>query len=793
MAQFIQMICPNCGGDLIKVDGDMYRCENCHVYHKIDNRNLHHDLLDVAAIRESLNFKLAEQKCRKLLQEYASADLTDVYWNLLLCEQRVVFETDQKGAQFPSFYDIVPTDIESSENYKKCNEYLNRFNSQNAYNYEELVDKMVSAKRKYRRIRESSKPFDIFICFKKSRSESEGGGETRDYKIAYQLYNVFCKSYNVFFSEETLFNIGGVTEYEPHIYHALYTAKIMFLICSKREYLESQWVKNEWSRFKRMADNAQQTKVIIPIFVDDFTPEYLPDDIKSCQGLNNDMYLIDRLKTSVNNFLHPVDKEAELNAKIEAEVQRRLKTVNIQPVSKPIAQQVTTTLKPTAPQPQPTTKVGVAPDYIVPYGTKKIKEVEFENRTRIKTAIIPDTVTSIEDGAFRGCTELKSVTIPNSVKKIGDCAFSNCVALTSVKIPDSVETIGDWAFHYCPSLTDITIPGETHLGACVFYDCKGLKNVTIGDGATNIAYNTFYGCNELKNVNIPKSVKSIDEGAFSGCRSLQVFWISGNVTNIGSNAFWDCRQLAAIIFEGTVKQWNNISKGRDWDKNTYLSFVTCSDGKIDMSLIYELHGDTYTVVGDKRRTLFTLEIPNENGNIPVTAISNKAFYNHSGFSSVTIPESITSIGDSAFYGCSNLKTVNFNATDCSNMGESVFGNCGKLDTVNIGNNVTNIPVYAFKGCTGLTSVTIPDSVKSICGEAFGGCTGIKSVTIGSGIETIGSYVFKGCSALTDITYNGTTEQWKNLIKAKYWNDGTGKYVVHCTDGDLKKSIFNKNI
>lgn len=118
--------------------------------------------------------------------------------------------------------------------------------------------------------------------------------------------------------------------------------------------------------------------------------------------------------------------------------------------------------------------------------------------------------------------------------------------------------------------------------------------------------------------------------------------------------------------------------------------------------------------------------------------------------------------------------------------------------------------YAFYGCSGLTSITIPDSVTSIGGSAFNNCRGLMSVVIGNGVEGIGSdafnsctsltsitihdsvtsidnYAFSGCSNLTDINYNGSMEEWNKIVKAESWNSATGNYVVHCTDGDIKKS------
>ena len=161
-----------------------------------------------------------------------------------------------------------------------------------AEKFGELASKMQQVKHLYERINESSKPYDIFICFKKTASE---GGDTPDTGLATDIYNNFAKDYNIFFSERSLKNIA-VREFEPNIYYALYSAKVMLLLCSRKEYVESQWVKNEWSRYYAFANHAGSDKTIIPIFIDDFSPRDLPMELSSYQGFKDDRHLFNDLK-----------------------------------------------------------------------------------------------------------------------------------------------------------------------------------------------------------------------------------------------------------------------------------------------------------------------------------------------------------------------------------------------------------------------------------------------------------------------------------------------------------------
>ena len=188
------------------------------------------------------------------------------------------------------------------------------------------------------------------------------------------------------------------------------------------------------------------------------------------------------------------------------------------------------------------------PDSVTSIGYKA-----FDDCTSLTSVTIPDSVTSIGDSAFSGCTSLTSVTIPDSVTSIGDSAFSGCTSLTSVTIPDSVTSIGDWAFSYCTSLTSVTLPDSvTRIGERAFYYCTSLTSVTIPDSVTSIGGWAFYECTSLTSVTIPDSVTSIGNGAFKGCTSLTSVTIPGSVTRIGVGAFASCTSLTSVTIPDSV-------------------------------------------------------------------------------------------------------------------------------------------------------------------------------------------------------------------------------------------------
>ncbi|MBR4264112.1 MAG: leucine-rich repeat protein [Paludibacteraceae bacterium] len=339
------------------------------------------------------------------------------------------------------------------------------------------------------------------------------------------------------------------------------------------------------------------------------------------------------------------------------------------------------------------------------------------------------SVTSIGENAFRDCSGLTSVTIPESVTSIGNRAFEDCSGLTSVTIPNSVTSIGDAAFGWCTGLTSVTIPGSvTGIGDAAFMDCYGLTSVTIPNSVTSIGDYAFYGCYGLTSVTIPNSVTSIGNRVFYGCYGLTSVTIPNSVTSIGDDAFYNVKN---IIYSGTAT-------GSPWGANSV-------NGYVDGYIVYS--DDTKaTLLACYTSAQGEIVIPNS-----VTSIGDRAFYWCSGLTSVTIPNSVTSIGSSAFSGCSGLTSVTI-PNKVTSIGSSAFSGCSGLTSVTIPNSVTSIGDAAFGWCTGLTSVTIPNSVTSIGSRAFSGCSGLTSVTIPNKVTSIGYDAFGN---VPNIMYSGT--------------------------------------
>ena len=170
----------------------------------------------------------------------------------------------------------------------------------------------------------------------------------------------------------------------------------------------------------------------------------------------------------------------------------------------------------------------------------------------------------------------------------------------------------------------------------------------------------------------------------------------------------------------------------------------------------------------------------------VTSIGNSAFSGCTSLASITIPDSVTSIGWSAFESCSGITSITI-SDGVTSIGDSAFSGCTSLTSITIPDSVTSIGLSAFFGCSGITSITISDGVTSISDFAFKSCSGITSITIPDSVTSIGEYAFCRCTSLKTINFSGTKAQWNAISKGDGWDSITPPtYIVYCTDGKIAK-------
>ena len=297
-------------------------------------------------------------------------------------------------------------------------------------------------------------------------------------------------------------------------------------------------------------------------------------------------------------------------------------------------------------------------------------------------------------------TKAKIATvIAKTPKYSGDIVIPSTIENEGITY--NVTSIGEKAFYSCDNLNTLDIPNSvTSIGNDAFGFCSGLKSINIPNSVTSIGENAFCWCKALTFVNIPNSVTSIRDGAFYGCTGLTTIDIPKSVTSIGKETFTQCSNLASIFVNA-----NN----------------TTYDSRNNCNAIIEKTSNTLII----------------------------------GCKNTIIPNSVTSIGNSAFVFCSGLKFINI-PNSVTSIGELAFGGCSNLTSIDIPNSVTTIGKAAFSDCSALESVVLGDGVSIISEYTFQSCEKIKAITLGSNISIISISNFYNCKDLEIVTCKATS-------------------------------------
>ncbi len=290
----------------------------------------------------------------------------------------------------------------------------------------------------------------------------------------------------------------------------------------------------------------------------------------------------------------------------------------------------------------------------------------------IRKATVEYGITSIGESAFSGCSGLTELTLPNSVTSIGNYAFSDCSGLEKITVDRGNKRYDSWG--NCNSII------ETGTNTLIV----GCKNSVIPNSVTSIGDCAFYGCTGLTELTLPNSVRSIGDGAFSGCSGLTELTLPNSVMSIGDCAFYGCSGLTELILPNSVRSIGDIAFTycSGLEKITVESGNSCYDSRDNCNSIIDTEFNTL-IVGCKNSV-----IPNS-----VTSIGYYAFYGCSGLTGLTLPDSVASIGDGAFICCSDLSKITSLAEIPPVCGSGVFDRVNKTNCELI---VPIVSVTAYK-------------------------------------------------------------------------------------------------
>ena len=438
----------------------------------------------------------------------------------------------------------------------------------------------------------------------------------------------------------------------------------------------------------------------------------------------------------------------------------------------------------------------------------------FENRTDLRTVMIPDSVTEMGGYAFNNCTNLSNVTLSKNLESMGSSAFGNCDGLTQIEIPKSLDIGGNYylgAFSDCANIKKVTFErGTTKIASSLFCGCTGIEKIDIPDTVTVIQDYAFKECKNLSTVNIPENVTEIGSKAFNECISLSNVNIPDSVTKIGGYAFYQCKNLVNVTLSKNLEKMDcnafgncdgltqieipkSLDVGGDYYSGAFadcanLKKVTFERGttKIASSLLCGCTGiekidipDTVKVIQvcafKECKNLSTVNIPDSvieiegwafescsvltKIGIPnqTLSIAGAAFRNCTSLTDIHLPSMLKAISSSTFEGCKKLTTINFPST-LTMIGNSAFSGCESLPEAILPSGVEKIESNAFKNCKAMKKAVVPDTVSSIGSSAFYGCEALADITLGSKLKKIESQTFYGCTALPSIMipYNVTT-------------------------------------
>jgi hypothetical protein len=420
----------------------------------------------------------------------------------------------------------------------------------------------------------------------------------------------------------------------------------------------------------------------------------------------------------------------------------------------------------------------------IPNTVTTIGKRAFYGCTNLTSIEIPDSVTYIGDYCFGNCNRLQKIKLSKKIQTINRGLLEGCSSLTEIEIPEGVESIGYAAFRSCDKLTTITLPASlTYINGSALTRLSRLTEVKVADGNNSFKFENgmllskdgktmYMALLTLTEINVPNGVVSIIGDGLSGSSATKIILPDTVSSNLGGAVFNGMNKLTTIELSGTSKNLKLVDGNLySYDGKRFIKYMGSSKNFTVPEGVETLLNGCIT------KSMTTLNLPST-----LKVIEGWSLTGMSGVKLLNIPASVTTMYTYSFHDNTKLRVAEGNATYKSiddvlilnKAGTKVIMASRNATTYNIPNTVTEIGQNAFYYCNKMTSINIPDSVTTIGAKAFYSCSSLKEITIPQSVTSIGANAFEYCENLTAINIKGTA----NRISGAPWGAQYGNRVIN---------------